>query len=181
MLYAFGFSRIGVLASDLYFVDPEPGPGQEGAERGVRLEVRLLERGELRGSIYSAQPIEVSQPVWRADLLETVDGPPGSLNRAHHHPRFQGWEPGRRNFDADLVADPVQWVGDQLADLDGLLERAGIPGDEATAADAKAVRDSAPEIMDVVRRLLQRVKDGELGLPPGDGDEEPESVRASWL
>jgi hypothetical protein len=181
MLYAFGFSRIGVLASDLYFVDPEPGPGQEGAERGVRLEVRLLERGELRGSIYSAQPIEVSQPVWRADLLETVNGPPGSLNRAHHHPRFRGWEPGQRNFDADLVADPVQWVGDQLADLDGLLERAGIPGDEVTAADAKAVRDSVPEIMDVVRRLLQKVKDGELGLPPGDGVEEPESVRASWL
>jgi len=181
MLYAFGFSRIGVLASDLYFVDPEPGPGQEGAEHGVRLEVRLLERGELRGSIYSAQPIEVSQPVWRADLLETVDGPPGSLNRAHHHPRFRGWEPGQRNFDADLVADPVQWVGDQLADLDGLLERAGIPGDEATAADAKAVRDSVPDIMDVVRRLLRKVKDGELGLPPGDGGEEPESVRASWL
>jgi hypothetical protein len=181
MLYAFGFSRIGVLASDLYFVDPDPGPGQEGAERGVRLEVRLLERGELRGSIYSAQPIEVSQPVWRADLLETVDGPPGSLNRAHHHPRFRGWEPGQRNFDADLVADPVQWVGDQLADLDGLLERAGVPADEATAADAKAVRDSVPEIMDVVRRLLQKVKDGELGLPPGDGDGEPESVRASWL
>jgi hypothetical protein len=180
MLYAFGFSRIGVLAGDLYFVDPEPGPGQEGAERGVRLEVRLLERGELRGSIYSAQPIEVSRPVWRADLLETVDGPPGSLNRAHHHPRFRGWEPGQRNFDADLVADPVQWVGDQLADLDGLLERAGVPADGATAADAKAVRECVPEIMDAVRRLLQRVKDGELAVPPGD-DEPADSVRASWL
>ena len=180
MLYAFGFSRIGVLASDLYFVDPEPGPGQEGAERGVRLEVRLLERGELRGSIYSAQPIEVGEPVWRADLLESVDGPPGSLNRAHHHPRFRGWEPGHRNFDADLVADPVQWVGDQLADLDGLLERAGLAGDQATAADAKDLRDSVPEIMDVVRRLLQRVKDGELAVPPGSADD-PDNVRASWL
>jgi hypothetical protein len=181
MLYAFGFGRIGVLAGDLYFVDPEPGPGQEGAERGVRLEVRLLERGELRGSRYSAQPIEVGQPVWRADLLETVDGPPGSLNRAHHHPRFRGWEPGQRSFDADLTTDPVQWVGDQLADLDGLLERAGVPGDEATAADAKAVRDSVPEITDAVRRLLQRVKDGELALPPGGGDEPAESARAGWL
>jgi hypothetical protein len=180
MLYAFGFSRIGVLASDLYFVDPEPGPGQEGAERGVRLEVRLLERGELRGSRYSAQPIEVAEPVWRADLLETVDAPPGSLNRAHHHPRFRGWEPGQRNFDADLVADPVQWVGDQLADLDGLLERAGVDGDQATAADAKDLRDSVPEIMDVVRRLLRRVKDGELAVPPGGADD-PENIRASWL
>jgi hypothetical protein len=179
MLYAFGFSRIGVLASDLYFVDPQPGPGQEGAERGVRLEVRLLERGELRGSRYSAQPIEVGQPVWRADLLETVDGPPGSLNRAHHHPQFRGWEPGQRNFDPDMTADPVQWVGDQLADLDGLLERAGVPGGEATAADAKAVRGCLPEITGAVRRLLQGVKDGELGVPPGGG--EAESVRASWL
>ena len=33
MLYAFGFDRIGVVASDLYFVDPTPGPGQEGAEQ----------------------------------------------------------------------------------------------------------------------------------------------------
>jgi hypothetical protein len=180
MLYAFGFSRIGVLASDLYFVDPEPEPGQEGAERGVRLEVRLLERGELRGSRYSAQPIEVAEPVWRADLLEAADGPPGSLNRAHHHPRFRGWEPGHRNFDADLVADPVQWVGDQLSDLDGLLERAGVPGDQATAADAKDLRESVPEIMDVVRRLLQRVKDGELAAAPGSADD-PDNVRASWL
>jgi hypothetical protein len=28
---------------DLYFIDPDPLPGQDGAERGVRLEVRLLE------------------------------------------------------------------------------------------------------------------------------------------
>ena len=42
MLYVFGFESIGVVVSDLYFVDPDPGPGQEGAERGVRLEVRML-------------------------------------------------------------------------------------------------------------------------------------------
>ena len=103
MLYAFGFDRVGVLVSDMYIVIPSPRPGQEGAERGVRLEVRLLERGELPGSIYSARPIEVARPVWRADLLEAVDGPPGSLNRAHHHPVFRGWEPGSRVFDADPV------------------------------------------------------------------------------
>ncbi len=179
MLYAFGFGRVGVLAGDLYFVNPDPQPGQEGAERGVRLEVRLLERGALRGSIYSAQPIEVGQPVWRADLLEAVDGPPGSLNRAHHHPAFRGWEPGRRVFDTGLTASPVQWVGEQLADLDGLLERAGIPTDEATAADAKALRDCLPEIMDAVGRLLRKVRDGELAVPPGA--EPAEGARAGWL
>ena len=94
MLYAFGFERIGVVASDLYFVDPNPGPGQEGPEQGVRVEVRLLEPGELRGSIYSARPIGVEQAIWRADLLESVANP-GSLDRAHHHPRFTRMGTGR--------------------------------------------------------------------------------------
>ena len=91
MLCTFGFERIGVLLSDLYFVDPEPRKGQEGAEHGVRLELRVLERGDLKGSIYSAQPISVGQPIWRVDLLESVDGKPGSFDRAHHHPAFPGW------------------------------------------------------------------------------------------
>ena len=93
MLYAFGFERVGVLVGDLYSVNPRPRPGQEGAERGVRLELRVLERGALKGSIYSAQPIEIGQPIWRADFLETVAGPPGSFDRAHHHPAFRGWIP----------------------------------------------------------------------------------------
>ena len=92
MLYVFGFERTGVAVGDLYLVDPEPEPGQEGAERGVRVEVRLLERGPLRGSIYSARPIEVARPVWRADLLESVDGPPRSFDRTHYHPAMRGWE-----------------------------------------------------------------------------------------
>jgi len=36
MLYAFGFERVGVVVGDLYFVNPRPAPGQEGAEHGVR-------------------------------------------------------------------------------------------------------------------------------------------------
>jgi len=178
MLYAFGFDRVGVLVSDMYIVIPSPRPGQEGAERGVRLEVRLLERGELPGSIYSARPIEVGRPVWRADLLEAVDGPPGSLNRAHHHPAFRGWDPGRRVFDPAMTASPVDWVAGELADLEGLLERAGVPADEATAADAKALRGCLPEIMDTVGRLLERVRDGELAASP---DGEPAAARVGWL
>jgi hypothetical protein len=183
VLYAFGFERVGVFASDLYFVDPAPGPGQEGAERGVRVEVRMLERGELQGSIYSAQPIEAGRPVWRADLLETVDGPPGSLNRAHHHPAFRGWEPGSRVFDKELAASPVRWVGRQLADLEGLLERAGVPAGEWAADDAAALRGCVPEITDAVGRLLDRVIAGELAGAPAAaaGGTQPAAARVSWL
>ncbi|HEY7136216.1 MAG TPA: hypothetical protein VIB48_14230 [Acidimicrobiia bacterium] len=177
MLYAFGFGRIGVVAGDLYFVDPRPGPGQEGAEQGVRLELRMFERGELRGSVYSARPIAVERPIWRADLLESVERP-GSLDRAHHHPRFREWEPGRRHFVEELSADPVGWVGKRLADPETLLEEAGIAPGEVPAADVDALRAAAPEIVDALRRLLDGVRAGELAQPPVDA---ADSVRASWL
>ncbi len=179
MLYAFGFERLGVLIGDLYFVDPNPRPGQGGAERGVRLELRLLEHGALKGSIYSARPIEVADPLWRVDLLETVSGPPGSLDRAHHHPRFSGWEPGRRTFDEDLSADPVTWVGQQLSDVPALLTRAGIDADDRFTADAQSLRARVPEILTALRGLLDGVKAGELAVPPAG--EAPESARDSWL
>lgn len=179
MLYVFGFERIGVAVSDLYFVDPNPRPGQEGAEHGVRLEVRMLGLGELQGSIYSARPIEAGRPVWRADLLESVEGRPGSLNRAHHHPEFGGWEPGRRVFDKGLSAAPVQWVGEQLSDLEALLKRAGVEDAGGFAADAEGLRGAAGEIMAAVQSLLDKVHAGELAAaPPGD---QPESARVSWL
>jgi hypothetical protein len=123
MLYAFGFERVGLFVGDLYFVDPRPAKGQEGAERGVRLELRILDRGALKGSIYSAQPIEVGQPVWRAD---------------------------------------------QLADLDGLLASAGFPADAVGPDDAESLLGVVPEIVDVTRRLLEKVHRGELGRPPRD-------------
>ncbi|HUZ26436.1 MAG TPA: hypothetical protein VMV07_21995 [Streptosporangiaceae bacterium] len=179
MLQLFAFDRVGVVLSDLYFVDPNPGKGQEGPERGVRLEVRMMAQGELNGSIYSARPIEVAQPVWRADLLEAADGPPGSLNRAHHHPGFRGWEPGKRVFDRGLSGDPVRWVGERLADLGGLLEQAGIESDAALAADAEQLRASVPDIERALRGLLDRVKAGELAAAPAGG--ELTSARISWL
>jgi len=179
MLQVFAFDKVGVVLSDLYFVDPNPGKGQEGPERGVRLEVRMMAQGELNGSIYSARPIEVGQPVWRADLLEAADGPPGSLNRAHHHPSFRGWEPGKRVFDRGLSGDPVRWVGEQLADLSGLLERAGIESDAALAADAEQLRASVPDIERALSGLLDRVKAGELATVPAGG--EVSSARISWL
>jgi len=179
MLYAFGFERVGVVVGDLYFVNPRAAQGQEGAEHGVRLELRLLARGALKGSAYSAQPIEIGQPVWRADLLESVEGPPGSFDRTHCHPAFNGWNPGRRVYLPEMSADPLGWLGGRLADLDGLLAAAGFPAGAAGPGDAESLRAAGSEIVDVTRRLLEKVRSGELGNPPRD--ESPDVVRAGWL
>ena len=184
MLYAFGFERVGVLVGDLYFVDPHPNQGQEGAEHGVRLELRVFERGALQGSVYSAQPIEIGQPIWRVDLLESVAGRSGSFDRTHHHPVFSGWNPNRRVFVRELSADPLGWLGGKLADLHGLLVSAGFPAQTAGPDDAEHLRDAAPEIVDAARRLLARVRAGELGNPPREAPSpggEPGLVRAGWL
>jgi hypothetical protein len=168
VLYAFGFERVGVVVGDLYFVDPHPHQGQEGPEHGVRLELRVLERGALKGSVYSAQPIEVGQPIWRVDLLESVEGRPGSFDRTHHHPVFSGWNPNTRVFVRELSADPLGWLAAKLADLDDLVVTAGFPAGAAGPDDAQHLRQAVPEIVDVTRRLLDRVRSGELGNPPRD-------------
>jgi len=179
MLYLFGYERYGVVVSDLYFVDPDPIKGQESPERGVRLELRRLNRGTLPGSIYSAQPIGIDQPLWRVDLLESVDGPPGSFDRTHHHPAFRGWEPGHRVFERDLSAHPLGWLAAELADLPGVLERARVPPHAGDAADAARLRAQVPEIVAIVERMLGQVRAGELGVVP-DGTP-PASARAGWL
>lgn len=183
MLHAWGFDKVGVVAGDLYFVDPEPDPGQEGAEHGVRLEVRLLERPPLTGSVYAAQPIVIDRPVWRADLLETVAGQPGSHDRTHHHPRFRGWEPGRRQYDEAMTGDPIGWLQQRLEDLPGLLAGAEMDPSVAGPHDAAELAAAAPQIASTVRDLLQRVHAGELGRAPATDPDAPVSagVRASWL
>lgn len=179
MLQVFGFDKIGVVMGDIYFIDPAPAKGQEGPERGVRVEVRMLQPGELTGSIYSARPITIGSPVWRADLLESADGPPGSLNRAHHHPNMSGWEPGKRVFERDLNSDPVGWVGAKLSDLEGLLGHVGVEVDAALAADAERLRAAVPDVQRAVHSMLDQVKAGELGTAPDGAD--LTSARVSWL
>ena len=180
MLYSFGFGRIGVLLSDLYFVDPDPADGQgEGPERGVRLELRVLEREPLKGSIYSATPISVGQPIWRVDLLESAEGEPGSFDRVHYHPAFTGWEPGHRTYDRELSRDPIQWLAAKLSDLPGVLKEAGVSADVAAPGDAEALRRAVPEILVTTEELLGKVRRGQAGNPPastGSG-----TIRTGWL
>ena len=179
MLQAFVFERVGVVVGDLYFLDPNPRPGQEGAEHGVRLELRVFDRGELKGTIYSATPIEVGRPIWRVDLLESVDGKPGSFNRTHHHPKFTGWNPNPRVVLKELSADPLGWLAEELADLPAVLERAGVPPETADPGDADSLRQIAPAIVGVAGMMLEKVRSGELGVAPPAGA--ADSIRAGWL
>jgi hypothetical protein len=179
MLQAFVFERVGIVVGDLYFLDPNPHPGQEGAEHGVRLELRVFDRGDLKGTIYSAMPIEVGRPIWRVDLLESVDGKPGSFNRTHHHPKFNGWDPTGRQFLRELSSDPLGWLGAQLADLPAVLERAEVPPEVADPSDAASLRDIAPAIVGATSMMLDRVRAGELGLPPAD--DAVDGARNGWL
>ena len=171
------FDRVGVVVGDLYFVDPNLEQ-DGGAERGVRLELRLFERDELKGSVYSGVPIRVDRPLWRVDLLECVASPPGSLDRAHHHPRFRGWEPGMRVFVEELSANPVAWLAKRFAEIDGVLEDAGVGDDELGPRDREDLSAAGPLIVDAVERLLGEVKAGRAGLAPDDAGE---FVRSSWL
>ncbi len=168
MLAAFGFESLGVVVGDMYFIDPDPLEGQETPERGVRLELRLVDRDEPQGSIYAGVPITFGRPVWRVDLFGSTESPPGTLDRAHHHPRFNGWEPSRRHFVPELSADPLSWLAGQLADPAAVLARAGVDPDDVTA----------PEIVAAVKRLLDGVRDGTLAPAP----EKPvAAARTGWL
>ncbi len=178
MLAAFGFETLGVVVGDMYFVDPNPSAGQETPERGVRLELRLVDRAEPHGSIYAGIPIAFTRPVWRVDLFGSTESPPGTLDRAHHHPRFDGWEPGRRHFVPELSADPLSWLADQLAEPAAVLARAGVDTDEVAEADKTALAAAAPEIIAAVKRMLDGVRDGELAPAPA---EPVAAARTGWL
>lgn len=178
MLAAFGFEALGVVVGDMYFVDPRPLAGQETPERGVRLELRLVDRSEPHGSIYAGIPIAFSRPIWRVDLFGSTESPPGTLDRAHHHPRFNGWEPGRRHFVPELSADPVSWLAGELADPVAVLARAGVDRSEVTEADLTGLASSAPEIVAVVKRMLDGVRSGQLAPAPA---EPVAAARTGWL
>jgi hypothetical protein len=178
MLAAFGFEALGVVVGDMYFIDPKPLAGQETPERGVRLELRLVDRAEPQGSIYAGVPLCFTRPVWRVDIFGSTKSPPGTLDRAHHHPRFNDWEPGPRHFVPELSADPVAWLADQLADPVAVLTRAGVDADEVTEADRTGLAAAAPEIVAAVQRMLDGVWNGDLAPAPA---EPVAAARTGWL
>ena len=101
---------------------------------------------------------------------------------------FRDWNPTSRVFTRELSADPLGWLGKQLADLDALLAAAGFPPETAGPDDADRLRSVAPEIVDATRRLLAQVRAGHLGRAPHDQPPhdqapagQPAAIRAGWL
>lgn len=181
MLQLFAFDEVGVVIGDIWFEDPDPGPGQEGLERGVRLELRLMSRQDVSGSIYASPPILIGEPLWRLDLLEAASSPTGSFDRTHHHPGMSEWEPGDRVFDEALSHDPVGWLEGRLEDVSPLLADSGLAPDRVDAA-AGEVRASAPEILAAVRKLLDRVWQQASSPPVAESDGVTvRLVRTGWL
>lgn len=178
MLQVFGFERIGVVVGDIYFQDPRPSPGEEGPEQGVRVEVRYLDRGDPKGSIYSATPIAVDRPIWRVDLLESVEQP-GTFDRTHHHPRFHGWNPTKRHFVPDLSSDPLGWLRSRLEDLPSVLAEAQVEAGDVDPKDVEGVREAAGDIVAAVERQLEGVRAGRLGQAPEELTDG--LARSGWL
>jgi hypothetical protein len=153
MRHVFMFERVAVVVGPWH--EPMDPP-----ERGTRVEVRLLAPEPHRGSRSAAQRHVIDQPVFRADLFDQVDGPPGNLRSAHFHPRFHGVEPCERSWSDELRADPVGWLTEQLKDLRQLLDRAGVDtaGAAWLTADAAALRDTVPAIVAAVEDTWGRVR-----------------------
>jgi hypothetical protein len=149
---AFVFERVAIVVSPWY--EPLDPP-----ERGARVEVRLLADEPRRGSPSAAQRTVIDQPLFRADLFDRLDGPPGNLASAHFHPRFDGVEPCDRHWDDAIQRDPTGWLARELGDLEALATRSGVQvGDEALAGDAAAVRHAAPAIVAAVESVWTAVR-----------------------
>jgi hypothetical protein len=171
-LCAFGFDTIAVVASDLYLLDPEAA---HGAEQGVRLEVRLIQRDLDPGALFAAAPVTLGRPLWRADLLESVDHP-GTLDRAHHHTVFEGWEPGDREFAPDMTDDPIAWVVARLSDLASVLGQGVTSSGYVAPDDLAQVRSAIPEIREAIQQLLSEVRARPSVTDPAQGP-----ARVGWL
>jgi hypothetical protein len=145
MLQAFVFENVAVL------VGPWDEPG-EPPEQGTRIEVRLTDREPHRGSVSAAQRVVIDQPVFRADLFDRMDTPPGNLLAAHFHPTFDGVEPCDRVWRDEIRHDPTGWLAGELSDLEHLLQRAAADVEDgaSVARDVHALRAAIPAIVAAV-------------------------------
>lgn len=139
------------------FLDPALRGEDRARERGVRLELRPVERGagDVAGSVYSSPGVALGPAVCRIDLLESA---PGAADRMHWHPRMTHGEPGERVFDRDLAGDPLGWLAAGLGDLPRLLVGVPEPLRDGLLDDAAAMAALGDEVVGVVGSLLTAVR-----------------------
>lgn len=113
MIRTFMYPQSAVLVRHWIEIDQDDA----SMEHGARVELRRLDLQPQRGSGSAAQAFVIDQPVWRVDLFDRLDAPPGNYNAAHYHPCFDGNEPSEREFSVDLTADPLAWVRQHLSDI----------------------------------------------------------------
>ncbi len=142
----FCLRRLAITVEAIEFVDPQPEPGQEGAERGARIEIKLLEDQPRRGSVYASIDVLLGRALWRADLLERADRP-GAQDRMHFHPVMVDNEPGARVFDEWLSADPIAWMADSLGSVPRILRDSSVPDVGAFDDDVAELQVHLPEVL----------------------------------
>lgn len=140
---------LAVTVARVDFLDPA-ADGPQARERGVRLEVRLLET-EAGGSIYASPAVGLSPSVCRIDLLESA---PGAADRMHWHPVMAAGEPGARTYDPSMPADPAGWLSEQLHAVESLLERSGVQDVGRHRRAALEVAGACEQIVGAVRAGL---------------------------
>ena len=148
MLHSFVYSRVAVLVRHWF----EIGLADGVMEHGARLELRLLEDQEHRGTESAAQRFVIDRPIWRADLFDRLDRPAGTFSAAHFHPRFDGDEPCDRVWRPEIKADPWAWALGQLSDLEAVCGAAGVAV-ARVQPDVADIREQAEQIVDTARAL----------------------------
>ncbi|NUR10164.1 MAG: hypothetical protein HOQ45_24580 [Nocardioidaceae bacterium] len=136
------FDRLAVTVARVDFLDPARVDDPTARERGVRVELHLIET-RYDGSIYVSASRSMRPAFCRIDLLESA---PYAADRMHWHPVMTSGEPGDRTMVPEMVADPLAWLTSCLHDVDAVLTGNGIDGSDLHD-DVTAVRGCAAEIV----------------------------------
>jgi hypothetical protein len=140
-----------VSVEDIDFLNPNRLA--DGRERGVRVELRMIEPDDSAGSIYVSRGLAIGRAVCRFDLLESA---PAAQDRMHWHPEMADGEPSQRLFDPELRADPLGFLGGRLRDAVGLLTMVGVSDADRFARAAATLATVADAVVADVAASLER-------------------------
>jgi hypothetical protein len=129
------------------------------ADGGARVEIRRVEQVEgprhrPGAAGFTVGPVGGGTGIWRADLFMVLSQP--GTPCFHYHPQFESDDVGERVFEPDMAADPRKWIAARLADITGLLEKAGA-ADVAASMDLEEHERSLPLMLAAVDACLAQL------------------------